>query len=479
MRHLPRLVVIVQAALVAGFVAGLRGGRFPLGVPGEWTWSRLPAGVAPDPLGWLVGLLSVGPFAALAWLGSRSLGRRSSRPREAAWLATLAVAAVAAQLGVQSAAPAGFGLTKWTFALHSPGSNGYYSLARRIDDPRRFWAEYPGWIAAQDALHVGTHPPGLFLGWRALLGLMRGHPDLARAIVARLPEPVAAGFREIDRYDPLPTADRAAMASVGALTLLACALTVVPLYLLARTRLPAHAAWAAACLWPLVPSAILFQPAADAAFPLLSTTALALAAHARRRSATLAGAVLALGMTFTLAFLAVGLAVGLVLATMPGASTRRRLASLAWTGLGFLLPTLALWAATTANPFVVWWWNSRNHARFYLEYPRSYAAWMLANPIELAVALGLPATLLALIGLPRAGRVTWATLAVLALLQLSGRNLSEVARLWLPFSPPLLIASADGLARIDGRGATLAASVALVGIQTLLVQATIQVVYAL
>ena len=42
--------------------------------------------------------------------------------------------------------------------------------------------------------------------------------------------------------------------------------------------------------------------------------------------------------------------------------------------------TLAWWAATAANPFVIWWWNQRNHARFYVEYPRSYLAWVAGQP---------------------------------------------------------------------------------------------------
>ena len=50
------------------------------------------------------------------------------------------------------------------------------------------------------------------------------------------------------------------------------------------------------------------------------------------------------------------------------------------TGAGFLAVTGAVWLLTGANPFVVWWWNQANHARFYQEYPRSYRAWVVANP---------------------------------------------------------------------------------------------------
>src|SRR5262249_57005354 len=84
------------------------------------------------------------------------------------------------------------------------------------------------------------------------------------------------------RYNRLTLTDRPPLVAAGALTLLGCAATVAPLYLLARATLPARSAWAAAALWPLVPSAVLFQPTADTAYPLLSTTAFALAAWAVR-----------------------------------------------------------------------------------------------------------------------------------------------------------------------------------------------------
>ncbi|MBX6315481.1 MAG: hypothetical protein IRY99_21600 [Isosphaeraceae bacterium] len=384
---------------------------------------------------------------------------------------------MAVQAVVPAGAPEGYGLTKWvTLAL--PGSSGYYTVARRqIRDPWRFWAEYPTWIKEQDALHIGTHPPGLLLWYAGVLRVLEAHPEVARFIDERMPSSVALGFRTI--IGPLPRADRAALVMTGALTLLACSATVIPLYALARSRRSAAEAWAAAALWPLVPSAILFQPTADTALPLLSTAALALAARGGVRSALIAGVVLAVGMQLTLAFLAVGLVVALLHATAPGLSWPRRNARIWVTGAGFLGLTLALWAISRANPFVIWWWNQKNHARFYMEYPRRYLAWLVANPIELVVALGLPAALWAALGLwtRPAPRVAWAMLAVLLLLTLSGRNLSEIARLWLPLMPPLLVSAGAGLVRFGGGPRTLAATIGLVGLQTMALQAMIQVVY--
>jgi hypothetical protein len=81
-------------------------------------------------------------------------------------------------------------------------------------------------------------------------------------------------------------------------------------------------------------------------------------------------------------------------------------------------------------------------------------------------------------GRRRAPAAAWGTLLVLGVLEISGKNLSEVARLWLPFVPGLLAAAGAGLADDLARPRTLAATVGLVGLETILLQSTLQVVYA-
>ena len=71
----------------------------------------------------------------------------------------------------------------------------------------------------------------------------------------------------------------------------------------------------------------------------------------------------------------------------------------------------------------------------------------------------------------------WSTLVVLVLMNLIGRNLGEVARLWMLFMPLLLVAAGHGCNRLGAGSAPLAASIALLGLQTLALQSMIQVVY--
>jgi hypothetical protein len=257
--------------------------------------------------------------------------------------------------------------------------------------------------------------------------------------------------------------------------------------------MPAHAAWAAASLWPVAPAANMFQPDADTTYPLFSTMAWALAAWAalRRRGqdrpamaglalAATSGLVMAFGMMFTLAFLPVGLIVALIIASDREVSLRSRVALIVATGAGFLAFVLAVWVGSGANPFVVWSWNLRHHARFYDEFPRTYWLWLWANGIELAIAIGLPTIVWFVVGLlgPRGvPRAVWATLFVLLVVDLTGRNMGEVARLWMFFMPPFFIAAARGFERLGGGPITLGITTATVGLQTLALESMIQVVY--
>jgi hypothetical protein len=268
---------------------------------------------------------------------------------------------------------------------------------------------------------------------------------------------------------------------MGAVALLASALTVVPLYALARGSGAAPAlAWMAAALWPVVPSAVLFQPATDVLYPVLATAALALAARGRAGAAAAAGVVLAVGMQLSLVFLAVGLVVGIAQLALPGrAGWRGRAALVLMTGVGFSAATLYFWSATRANPLAIWFWNQRNHARFYEQFVRSYWPWQVCNLLDVVGGLGIVAVLWAIVGTV-GGRGLWMGLAsagVMLILQVSGRSLSEVARLWLPLFPPLIVAAASGIERLGGGGGTLAATLLLLGAQTLALQSMIQVVY--
>jgi hypothetical protein len=489
------LLLLVQAALVVGFMIVVGAHVVPLGVPGEWVWQRV--GYLPTTAGMSLAVLGVAAYAGFAAAGLRFLAVNRSRAGVAAWLAGLALAAVGAEVLVPMGAAPGYDLTKWAAVNYLPGSSGYFQIARKeaTPDPWRFFAEYHHWIRAQDSLHIGTHPPGLIALQCLLIGAMERFPSLADLLLDQMPLTVEAGFRVFTEHDaqPLSRADRAALYATALLTLLACALTVVPLYLLARAALPAPAAWAAAAFWPLAPAANLFQPVADTAYPLLSTTALALAAWAARSQRSIdrpaaigtclaisSGMVMAIGMSFTLAFLPVGAIAAVIVLVDRSITWRMRGALVLAIGMGFAALVAAVSWATGADPIEIARWNLWHHARFYDEFPRTYWIWLLVNPIEMVVALGLPCAVWCALGLlaPRSVPASvWSTLLVLLLVNLTGRNMGEVARLWMLLMPPLLLAAGLGVNRVAPRPAALGGSVGLLGLQTLGLQSMIQVVY--
>ncbi len=276
-------ILLVQGVLVILLAVAVASKRIPLGIPGEWEWLRVHA--SPSLVGLVISGLAVVIYCGYLALGLRGLASaRMSRGREAGWLTGLFAASVAVQVLIPAGAPDEYDLTKWAYVNYFGASTGYYQVAKKqaLADPWRFLVDYPVWIRSQDSLHIGTHPPGLIMTQCLLLRAMERYPSVAEALNHWMPLATAEGFRQLERQDrrPIPRTDRAALYLSGLITLLACAGTVVPLYLLARSALPPPAAWVAAALWPLAPAANLFQPDADAAYPLGSTLALALAAWA-------------------------------------------------------------------------------------------------------------------------------------------------------------------------------------------------------
>ena len=491
------LILILHTALVIVLAVAVKTEVLPLGVRGEWQWGRIKPTV-PIPWGWLCfACLGIALYALFVGLGLRAIGAKATRGAEARWLVALVIAAVAVQVAIPVGAPDEYDLTKWAYVNYLSGSTGYFKVARdqAARHPWEFLAQYPNWIRGQDSLHIGTHPPGLIVAHCMLMRTMDQNPALTDMLLDHMPPSLPIAFKQLEAVDrrPILRSERASLYATALLTLLACAGTVLPLYLLARAALPAPAAWAAAALWPLVPSANLFQPVADTIYPFLSTSAWALAIWAARfqegidrpaaRSIFLAmvsGVVMAFGMVFTLAFLPVGLITALIVGLNWSLSLRIRLVLILSIGVGYLTFVLGAWFITGADPFVVWRWNLYHHARFYDEYPRTYWTWLWVNPVEMVIAIGLPVAVWCISAgfAPRQVPLSvWATLFVLILANLTGRNMGEVARLWMLFMPPFLIVAGQSLTRLGGGPITLSSSVGVLGAQTLLLQAMIQVVY--
>jgi hypothetical protein len=419
-----------------------------------------------------------------------------SRPRRFLTVALLFPATAFIQAGWQGAAPAGYGLAKWPIATYNPGSSGYFSHARdEIDDLGDFVREYPDWIKDQDVLHTGTHPPGLFVEARVILDYWRSHAADAPGWISKLPTELREAAKAA-KPGGMPIVEQASVLTIAMIRWLACAMTVWPIYAISRRF--GHAplvSYRMATLWAVVPSAVLFQPASDLLFPVLAASAVGLSvlpvvdAGWRHRWADpiIAGLILALGMFFSLVFLAIGAIVALVVISNRNAGgVRQKIIRISMIGAGFVLGTAAWAIAGRTDPLAIWLTNQAKHAGFYAANARSYGPWLMADFVESAIGLGLPIFVVVTVGMIgtifrrdrfQQNRVAIATCLLLATLAISGRSLSEVGRLWLPFFPLLLTATIFGTSYEKAEGWLYRWILVWSGIQIVWLQTIVQCVY--
>lgn len=466
----PKTFGIVTGALSLLSLGVLWGTAIPLGVPTEWVWERLPADAQSIPNLVLAGFAAA-VYLLFVWLGDRRLSRLTVSSHEVAlWLTGLAVAGFGWLWIVQDTAPMEGQLGKAPFVLYYPGSSGYFTQARyESPSPMALLRGYEALMQRGNVLHEGTHPPGLILVFQALIALVEQQPWLMAALPASEPESVHDALDVIAENaarteHPLLPVDRAVLWLATLLTLITTAMTVWPLFSLLRVTLDRSAAWIGAAVWPAVPAVAIFLPKSDAVFPVMACAALvALGWSYRQRSfwrGAIAGGVLFVGLFCSLAFLPIMLfgALGVLTLSLRRTGWKAGLLEL-WptiigVAVGLIVPVILLRITCGINMLTVWGWNYHNHAGFYGQFTRTYWKWLLINPVELGVAVGIPVAVAAVWGLPRHARLRerttadWLTVVatlVWGLLWLSGKNAGEAARLWILLMPGVVWIAAQHL----------------------------------
>jgi hypothetical protein len=359
------------------------------------------------------------------------------------------------------------------WVLYDPSSSGYFfDACYRTPSVPEFLTGYENKMAEGDVLHVGTHPPGLFLFHKLLLAVCQASETVTNFSLWSSPHEYQATFQVVERaarIHPIPLTDpqRAALWMAVQITQACALLTLFPIYLLLRITCSRQASLLMASLWPLTPALAVFLPKSDAIYPLIGATFLVLWLAARRRSsrllATTAGLIALSGLSLSLALMPLFVVAGLITVlqvchdclnpTSP--QTRREtvwnlLHDVGWAGIGFGIPLLALNAFANLNLIQIWCWNYQNHAAFYDVYGRTYWKWLWINPWETALAIGLPVTWLAICSGVRSFKrprsvecLVWC--GVWGGLWLSGKTMGEAARLWLVMFPGGLWLAAPAL----------------------------------
>ena len=335
-------------------------------------------------------------------------------------LAGLCVLAFAWLFGMLCVPPDYQGIGRSPSVLYYQRTEGYFHQAAfEVTDSREFLRNYRNLIGSGNDpdryLHLGTHPPGLTLGYRGLLTLFEWSPQWAEALIAIEPPAIREGFAALRQFPTpreqlLTTPEEATLWAATLLTLAAAAATCWPIYRLAARMGGPVVGWRAAVLWPLVPSLLVFFPKSDLLCPLIGTAScwLWLDGWSRLRwgRCVLAGAGFFAGLLLTLALapIALLLVVQTILERWTGREefADRRV----WTDVatvlaalvGFLVPLIALSAWGGCNVFAIWLQSLSNHALFYDHNPRNYGAWLAVNPLEAAFALGIPLACLVVAG---------------------------------------------------------------------------------
>jgi len=448
----------------------------PLGVAGEWVWPRhaLPTDFveALDRLIWPLICGSV--IVAYCAAGLRRIASVGSIHR-GLMLVGLTGLSFLWLNAVRQAAPSPHRELRPIWILYDKYASGYFFEATfNVASTRQMLVDYESRMAKGDVLHEGTHPPGLLLLNRGLLKLTAECPSVVQFTQAVQNDESIRMFREVEAASqiarPLSASEIAALHLSSLLSSLVAAMTVIPVFGLTRRLTDSGTAWRAAALVITVPTIGIFVPRSDVLYACsgMFLAWAAVAAILTRRGikrwllAMLFGLILFGCLLLSLAHVPVLVmlaifAVGFVLMDL-----KNRFGGMLETTIvaaaSFLIICAAWQYWTDCNLFNVWSLNLANHAGFYSQSVRTWYAWFAVNPIEFAMAVGLPMTAMAIvmfgqtmkgIRFSRPKSVTNGRLFAVActltwtLLWLSGKNMGEAARLWCFLTPWCAIIAAQ------------------------------------
>ncbi|HWB13896.1 MAG TPA: hypothetical protein VG826_32010 [Pirellulales bacterium] len=382
------LALVLAASASAAFGLAFHQRWFPLGVPGELEVPRLGTWDVPI-ASWVAMLPAVALAGAMVAFVVWCLRWIENAPRRSFLLSLVACIAFggAFQLFLEIAAPGG--LQKWAVLHH-----GFRAAARlKFDDVSSVFKNHARVAEELEPNHVSANPAGWVTVYRALLSFFDAHPDLARAVWNVEPDEIAWAMRQ-NFATPLP--DQAAIAVVAFASRLLGVLVGLPVAWLVRQRFGRQAALAACAMASLVPASSLLAPAVDTVYPTIAALIVALSWYAsQRRSAwpaAAAGALVGVGMFFSLCFLVVAGLCALMVAFRALTGHRPTSASVAAAGSAWLA-VVGLFAVMVGHRlWESWSVNLAKNREFNANCGCSYGLWIGVNLLELAVAMGIPAT---------------------------------------------------------------------------------------
>ena len=449
------LILLSVAATVAVMVWVIS--NRPIGIAGEWTWpTRVVIGARFwTPLG-AVALL----IAAAGWLTRPNRWERMTGKRRAVWVIWLVLVAWLLAAGILLVPQSPVLLTGGIIA--SSQATSYFSAAVEIGDLPAALKNFPA-LMEKLPLHARTHPPGPVIFFWGVDHLVRRWPALEKGLEAlclRLDKEGTQNLAEVlSREFGFPLTRSDALAAVLSAFLLAGAgsLSLFPLYGLAASLYNPTTAMRTILLFATVPSFLLFAPSIDQ-LVLLFAVLLLWGFHLLRKTGSpLVGLFLALGLLISLGLVVMLVFIGLwrasegsALSGRPGASGRRIFAGLLGAAALFFGVFALLRLALGLNFPEVIRAGLAVHRHITLEeVGRTYWKWVIYDPVEFGIFLGMPVVIWAIGGVRRGFALAW--LGTLVLLDLSGWVRAETGRIWLFLMPPAAMLAANRLGETGKR----------------------------
>jgi hypothetical protein len=444
--------MLVYAAIVIGLGLGIVLDLFPVLRGGfGWQWGYE---IAP-----LAGVLLLLALVSLYGLGAWLLLRRTRRAWPVllwAMLAFVVFSVAVVRLRYDDA------LATLVDRTTSVLATGFYFVGVDLGPDSEAWTEWR-LVAEQEELyggHVAVAPPGLPIAHALLAAGLDELPSLA----APLARPIVADqCMRYDLHDNTP--GEWAAAWLGPLMPLLASLVIPAIYWLARRwPLTRSLSRETALLLPLVPGLILFAGNWSTVFPALAILALAaLVVGMRKRRFGLvlvAGLLAGCGVFLNYAFLpllvvlAVFTVLFILLIERPAAGTalRTTLQCVGLIAVGFLAPWLVYWLVSGDTLITLF----DASLRFHLGLDRPYLPWVFQHLWDWVLFSGVGLALLALAGSLGWGRrptgyppvISLSLLIVMVALALSGTGRGEAGRVWLLYTPVLVLAAAEAIARL-------------------------------
>ncbi len=388
-------ILIFLAVLAVDAYPGLRGGA-------GWDWPYQ----APQDWG-AVGLLAV-------LLLIYGVGAWATRARTRAALVWAVLGGTVLAFGVVNLSPRGDAFFHLFTRTVSPVQTGASALAVRVmategvGETLNRWPQVMRQSLDANLIHFTTSPPG-----QPLI-----HYGLAQVFdmpaLSGITQPLSLALRAFQCSDAqVMRYTRGEILSAGVVAYLMpllAALTVVPLYFIARdlTARP-RTALNVALWWPLVPSVLMFAPTWNTFYPLMVTLGFygLLRGLTRRKMVWVLASGIVLSFTTFLNFsvLPALLMFGLFTLAYWWFDARRsavQARGVAWTvrvGVVFGIGLLSVWAVyalvTGQTPLDLWRVTLEKHR---LLVQRDYWAWLILHPYDVLLFTGWAASALAVVG---------------------------------------------------------------------------------